>query len=113
MEVYSFFAMILALLTVYLGVILFAFFLRRRGILPGGRPSYRGLGNAFLRLQNLAEREKQYVLEETEEEEVEQDGEAGPDDPTAYLRHRACDIPVTISQKTRARRPAASPRYRS
>jgi hypothetical protein len=89
MEVYSVFAMVLAGLTVYVGVVLFVFFLRRRGILPGGRPSYRGLGNAFLHLQNLAEREKQYILEESEDEEAEQDGEAGPDDPTAHLRHEA------------------------
>jgi hypothetical protein len=87
-QVYSFFAMILAGLTVYVGVVVFVFFLRRRGILPGGRPSYCGLGNAFLHLQNLAEREKQYILEETEEEEPEQDGEAGPDDPTAHLRRK-------------------------
>ena len=69
------------------GIVLFVFFLRRRGILPGGRPPYSVLGNAFLHVQYLAQPEKQYILKETEEEHVEQDDEGGPDDPTGRLRH--------------------------
>jgi hypothetical protein len=76
-------------LMLYLGIVLFIFFLRRRGILPGGRPSYRRLGNALLHLQYLAQPEKQYILEETEDEHVEQDDEGGPDDPTAHLQRHA------------------------
>lgn len=64
----------------------FVFFLRRNGWLPGGRPKHSALGNAYLRLQNFAQPDRQYILEETEKEKREEDDEGGPDDPTAHLK---------------------------
>ena len=53
-----------------------------------GDPStYGSLGPAFLELQKIVEPKSQYVLEAKDEEEhrIEQDGEAGPDDPTRHF----------------------------
>ena len=53
-----------------------------------GDPStYGSLGSAFLELQKIVEPRSQYVLEVKDEEEnhLDQDGEAGPDDPTRHL----------------------------
>jgi hypothetical protein len=75
-------------ITFYVIVMLAIFFMRRRGWLPGGRPSYRSLGNAFLHLQTLTSPETQCVLEETEKKKREEDNEGGPDDPTRHHKHR-------------------------
>ena len=82
---------------VFVAVVLFVFFLRRllwwmdqRGwiLYSGDPPTYGSLGNAFQELQSLAEPHIQYVLEERRYEESEEDGEAGPDDPTRHLRRQ-------------------------
>jgi hypothetical protein len=81
----------------FVGVVLFVFFLRRllswmdqRGwiLYSGDPPTYGSLGNAFQELQSMAEPQIQYVLEVKQEEESEEDGEAGPDDPTRHLRRQ-------------------------
>lgn len=69
----------------------FVFFPRQRGLLPGGRPSYSGLRSAYLNLQNLAQPEKQYVLDEIEKDEKHEDDEGGPDVPTRYRQRKARD----------------------
>jgi hypothetical protein len=76
-----------SVITLYVLVMLAIFFMRRRGWLPGGRPTYGSLGNAFLHLQTLTQPETQAVLEPTEKKKKEEDGEAGPDDPTRRLRN--------------------------
>jgi hypothetical protein len=73
-------------ITLYVIVMLVVFFLRRRGWLPGGRPTYKSLGSAFLHLQNIAQPDTQYVLEESEKKRKKEEGEGGPDDPTAHLK---------------------------
>ena len=78
-------------ITLYVIVMLVIFFLRRRGWLPGGKPTYKSLGNAFLHLQNLAQPESQYVLEETAKKKKEADDESGPDDPTRHLNRHPSD----------------------
>ncbi len=75
-------------ITLYVLVMVVIFFLRRRGWLPGGRPSYKSLGNALLHLQHLAQPETQYVLEETEKKKRQEDDEGGPDDPTLHLKRK-------------------------
>ena len=72
--------------------VLFVFFLRRHGWFPGGRPKASALGNALLRLQNLAQPEKQYVLEESEKEQAEEDDEGGPDVPGARRKCRKQEV---------------------
>ena len=56
-------------------------------IYNGHTPTYGSLGNAFMELQKLAEPQKEYVLEVRDEEKHkrEEEGEAGPDDPTRHL----------------------------
>ena len=84
-------------LAVFVGIILLIFFLRRmlawigrRGWITytGNAPTYGTLGNAFLELQKLAQPQMEYILEqkEAEKDKLEEDGEAGPDDPTRDLR---------------------------
>ena len=83
-------------LAVFVGIVLLVFFLRRifawmdrRGWLPytGDPPTYGSLGNAFLELQKLAQPQMEYILEqkEADKQKQEEDGEAGPDDPTRDL----------------------------
>ena len=83
-------------LSVFVGIVLLVFFLRRmfawmdrRGWITytGDPPTYGSLGNAFLELQKLAQPQMEYILEqkEAEKQELEEDGEAGPDDPTRKL----------------------------
>jgi hypothetical protein len=83
-------------LSVFVGIILLVFFLRRmfawmdrRGwiMYTGDPPTYGSLGNAFLELQKLAQPQMEYILEqkEAEKQKLEEDGEAGPDDPTRKL----------------------------
>ena len=64
-------------LVIYVGIILFIFFLKRglawlddRFLITysGPVPTYGTLGNAFLELQALAQPEKQYVIEMKEDE---------------------------------------------
>jgi hypothetical protein len=81
--------LMLAGILIYAMAVLFVFFLRRQGWLPGERPKYSVLGNALLKLQHLAQPERQYVLEETEKETAEEDDEGGPDDPTAHRKRQA------------------------
>lgn len=53
-----------------------------------GNPStYGSLANAFLELQSLVRPAAQHILEVKDAEELhrEEDGEAGPDDPTRHL----------------------------
>jgi hypothetical protein len=77
-------------LVIYVGIILFIFFLKRafawlddRFLITysGHVPTYGTLGNAFLELQAIAEPEKQYVIEmkEDEKQKKEQDDVAGSD----------------------------------
>jgi hypothetical protein len=91
---------------VFVAVVLFVFFLRRllswmdqRGwiLYSGDPPTYGSLGNAFQELQSLAEPRVQYVLEEKQHDESEEDGEAGPDDPTRHLRRQLKQI---LEQRT-------------
>ena len=55
----------------------------------GFYPSTAALGNALQELQTMAQPQVQYVLEEKTDDTVEDDDEAGPDDPTAHLRKQA------------------------
>jgi len=63
-------------------------------IYNGQVPAYGSLGNAFMELQAIAEPQRAYVLEMKEEQEQkrEEDGEAGPHDPTAHL-HTGRKVP--------------------
>ncbi len=88
-------------LAVFVAVVLFVFCLRRllwwmdqRGwiLYSGDPPTYGSLGNAFQELQAIAEPHIQYVLEEKRCDESEEDGEAGPDDPTRHLRRQLKQI---------------------
>ena len=83
-------------LSVFVGIVLLVFFLRRvfawmdrRGwiMYTGDPPTYGSLGNALLELQKLAQPQMEYILEqkEADEQKLEEDGEAGPDDPTRDL----------------------------
>ena len=56
-------------------------------VYTGDPSTYGSLGPAFLELQKIVEPKSQYVLEVKDEEEhrIEQDGEAGPDDPTRHF----------------------------
>lgn len=92
MDVINTFARLLLItvsaITLYVIVMVVIFFLRRRGWLPGRRPSTQTFGGGFLHLQSLTRPETQYVLEETEKKKREEDDEGGPDDPTRHLKHR-------------------------
>jgi len=79
-------------LVIYVGIILFIFFLKRglawlddRFLITytGHVPTYGTLGNAFLELQSLAQPEKHYVIEmkEDQKQKKEQDDIAGSDPP--------------------------------
>jgi hypothetical protein len=83
-------------LAIFVGIVLLVFFLRRllwwmelRGCIMymGDPPTYGSLGNAFMELQKLGQPQYEYVLEQKEEQKpkMEEDGEAGPDDPTRDL----------------------------
>jgi hypothetical protein len=75
-------------------VLLGAFYLRRawwrrrRRTKPehaGFCPSASSLGNAFHSLQIFTRPTVAYVLEEKYDEDMEDDGDGGPDDPTRHL----------------------------
>lgn len=76
-------------ITLYVVVMLVIFFMRRKGWLPGGKPSTRTLGSGFLHLQSLTRPETQYVLEETDRKRKEEEDEGGPDDPTRHIKRRS------------------------
>ena len=50
------------------------------------KPHLDSLGSAFLDLQQMAEPTKKHLIQAKREQRTEQDGEAGPDDPTRHLR---------------------------
>jgi hypothetical protein len=52
---------------------------------PGFCPSASSLGNAFHSLQIFTRPTVAYVLEEKYDEDMEDDGEGGPDDPIRHL----------------------------
>ena len=62
----------------------FRWWLTRRGF----RPSYISLGNAFQQIQATAIPQVEYSLQEQEKENIDEDDEGGPDDPTKYYRRR-------------------------
>jgi hypothetical protein len=85
-------------LVIYVGIILFIFFLKRglawlddRFLITytGHVPTYGTLGNAFLALPSLAQPEKQYVIEmkEDEKQKKDQDDIAGSDPPEPGGNH--------------------------
>jgi hypothetical protein len=54
----------------------------------GFYPSAALMGNALQSLQLLAQPDVQYILEEKQDEDADEDGDAGPDDPTAHLNRQ-------------------------
>jgi hypothetical protein len=50
------------------------------------KPSRSALGDAFLAVHSIMEGDKRYVLEARRKQHVEEDGEAGPDDPGRAAR---------------------------
>ncbi len=61
--------------------------LRYRGRKKKGfYPKYSDAGNALQQLQQLFQPRHEYVLREKRKDDVVQDGEAGPKDPTAGLK---------------------------
>jgi hypothetical protein len=62
---------------------------RRKGKPAGFYPRGAALGNALQQLQSIAEPQNKYVIEEKLKEEVDEDGEGGPDDPTEHLHRQA------------------------
>lgn len=62
---------------------------RRKGHVAGFYPRGAALGNALHQLQAIAEPQAKYVIEEKLKEEVDEDGESGPDDPTEHLHRQA------------------------
>jgi hypothetical protein len=54
--------------------------------------SRAALANALHQLQRIAEPQTRYVIEERLKEEVDEDGEGGPDDPTRHLHRQARKI---------------------
>jgi hypothetical protein len=64
---------------------------RRRRAKPeyaGFYPSASSLGNAFHSLQTFTRPTVAYVLEEKYDEDMEDDGDGGPDDPTRQLNRQ-------------------------
>jgi hypothetical protein len=64
---------------------------RRRRTMPeylGFYPSASSLGNAFHSLQTFTRPTVAYVLEEKYDEDMEDDGDGGPDDPTRQLNRQ-------------------------
>jgi hypothetical protein len=64
---------------------------RRRRTKPeyaGFYPSASSLGNAFHSLQTFTRPTVAYVLEEKYDEDMEDDGDGGPDDPTRQLKRQ-------------------------
>jgi hypothetical protein len=64
---------------------------RRRRTRPeygGFYPSASSLGNAFHSLQTFTRPTVAYVLEEKYDEDMEDDGDGGPDDPTRQLKRQ-------------------------
>ena len=51
-------------------------------------PSTSSLGNAFHSLQTLTRPTIAYVLEEKYDEDMDDDGDGGPDDPTRHLNRQ-------------------------
>lgn len=62
---------------------------RQSGKAAGFYPQAATLGNALHQLQRIAEPQARYVIEETLREEADEDGEGGPEDPTAHLHRQA------------------------
>jgi hypothetical protein len=58
----------------------------------GFYPNASSLGNALHQLQTIAEPQMAYVMEEKLDEEVDEEDEAGPDDPTRHLHRQAAKI---------------------
>lgn len=58
----------------------------------GFYPSASSLGNALHQLQGIAEPRVAYVIEEKLDEKVDEDDEAGPEDPTRHLHRQAARI---------------------
>ncbi len=58
----------------------------------GFYPSGAALGNALQQLQVMAEPRVAYVVEEKLDEEADEDGEGGPDDPVRHLHRQAARI---------------------
>lgn len=90
-------------LCVFVTIVMIVFLLKRllgwldrRGYITysGHVPTYGSLGNAALHLQTLIDPAKRHVIEmrEAQEEDRDEDGEAGPDDPIRHLRARMRDV---------------------
>jgi hypothetical protein len=65
---------------------------RRKGKVAGFYPRGAALGNALHQLQVIAEPQMRHVIEEKLEDEIEDNGESGPDNPTEHLRRQARKI---------------------
>jgi hypothetical protein len=65
---------------------------RCKGKAAGFYPQAATLGNALHQLQSIAQPQTRYVIEEKLKEEVDEDGEGGPDDPTRHLHRQAKKI---------------------
>ncbi|QHS52488.1 hypothetical protein [Edaphobacter sp. 12200R-103] len=65
---------------------------RRKGKTAGFYPQGAALGNALHQLQSIAQPQTRYVIEEKLKEEIDEDGEGGPDDPTRHLHCQARKI---------------------
>ena len=62
---------------------------RRKGKVVGFYPRGAMLGNALHQLQTIVEPQMKYVIEEKLNEDIDEDGEGGPDDPTKHLHRQA------------------------
>ena len=58
----------------------------------GFYPSSASMGNALQQLSVIAQPRAAYVLEEKTKDDVEEDDEGGPEDPTAHLHWQAVKI---------------------
>ncbi|HTH53270.1 MAG TPA: hypothetical protein VL495_04915 [Edaphobacter sp.] len=65
---------------------------KRQGKAAGFYPTGAALGNALHQLQSIAEPQNKYVIEEKLKEDVDEDGDGGPDDPTKHLHRQARKI---------------------
>ena len=62
---------------------------KRLGRRLGFYPRMGAMGNALQQLQTIAEPQMEHVLAEKLDEEVDEDAEGGPEDPTAHLLRQA------------------------
>jgi hypothetical protein len=65
---------------------------RRRGLSGGFYPRGTSLGNALQQLQIFAEPQNRHVIAEKLDEEAEEEGEGGSDDPVRHLHRQAAKI---------------------